>query len=165
MTFRVALAGSILLAACESNRLVLSHHDAATIDVVESGTPDAGSLFVPVEQVRRDLELGAAVTFIDARPPADYAVEHIAGAISLPYYDGSTRWNELLPLSRKLITYCGCPHTESEYLARVLIPHGFTDVHVLDEGFWIWRERGYPTVTGPDAGVMPGDLMPDGGLD
>jgi rhodanese-related sulfurtransferase len=34
-------------------------------------------------------------------------------------------------------------------LADTLFANGFTKVTILDEGFFVWRDRGYPVRSGP----------------
>lgn len=132
--------------------------------------PDAPEIhgdvsWAPIESIRSELLAGVPITLVDARPSSDYQQEHIAGALSMPYYDGASRWSELLPFERNIVTYCGCPHAESGYLAQVLSSKGFIAVRGLDEGFFEWRARGYPTVTGPGPGTMPAAWLGDAGAD
>jgi len=76
--------------------------------------------------------------------------EHIAGAVSVPFYDPSPYF-AALPKDTWLVCYCACPHAESGQLAQQLGAQGFTKVAVLDEGLGVWKARGYP-VTTSDAG-------------
>ena len=75
--------------------------------------------------------------------PSDYEQEHIAGAYNVPFYDPAP-YLDKLPKSTWLVAYCGCPHAESGNLARALLNAGFDQVTVLDEGLWVWKERGHP---------------------
>ncbi len=47
-----------------------------------------------------------------------------------------------------MVAYCGCPHAESGALMDKLLANGFTKVTILDEGFNVWLERGYPVNLG-----------------
>jgi cytochrome c oxidase cbb3-type subunit III len=89
----------------------------------------------------------AKMLLLDARVPSDYEMEHIAGAYNVPFYDPSP-YLDKLPKSTWLVAYCGCPHAESGNLARELMKAGFTQVTVLDEGLWVWKERGHPMRSG-----------------
>lgn len=102
-----------------------------------------GNRFTPADAIKRELDRGAAFGFLDARPPADYAESHIAGANNVPFYLGES-YAFALPKDRWLVSYCGCPHAESGALLDALAKKGFTKVTVLDEGFPVWRDRGYP---------------------
>jgi cytochrome c oxidase cbb3-type subunit 3/ubiquinol-cytochrome c reductase cytochrome c subunit len=89
------------------------------------------------------------MALLDARAPSDYSTEHIAGAVSVPFYDPEPYVNAL-PRDAWLVCYCACPHAESGTLAKKLVDKGFTKVTVLDEGLGVWRARKYGTHTGWD---------------
>jgi len=98
--------------------------------------------------VSRELRRGAKMALLDARAPSDYTHEHIAGAVSVPFYDPSPYVNDL-PKDAWLVCYCACPHAESKTLAQALVNRGFPKVTVLDEGIGYWRSKGYGVRTGP----------------
>ena len=89
----------------------------------------------------------ARMALLDARAPSDYVQTHIAGAVSVPFYD-PTPYLGQLPKNAWLVCYCGCPHAESGALANKLREAGFQHVTVLDEGLGVWMQKGYPTNTG-----------------
>lgn len=91
----------------------------------------------------------ARMALLDARAPSDYAAGHIAGAVSVPFYDPSP-YLDKLPKDAWLVCYCGCPHAESGALARQLLAAGYRKVTVLDEGLGAWTEQGYPMRSGLD---------------
>jgi cytochrome c oxidase cbb3-type subunit III len=96
-----------------------------------------------------ELKRGARMMLLDARVPSDYLASHIAGAVSVPFYD-PIPYVEQLPRDTWLVCYCGCPHAESGALARQLATLGFTKVTVLDEGLYYWQEHGYPMASGQE---------------
>jgi cytochrome c oxidase cbb3-type subunit 3/ubiquinol-cytochrome c reductase cytochrome c subunit len=100
-----------------------------------------------VDVVSAQLKRKAKMLLLDARVPSDYEMEHIAGAYNVPFYD-PTPFLDKLPKDTWLVAYCGCPHAESGNLARELTKAGFTKVTVLDEGLWVWKERGHPMSKG-----------------
>ncbi|HEU5478199.1 MAG TPA: c-type cytochrome, partial [Candidatus Tumulicola sp.] len=87
----------------------------------------------PADTVKAQLDRGARMAILDARAPQDYVNEHIAGAVSVPFYDPD-RYFPDLPKDAWLVCYCSCPHAESGQLATKLLNAGFTKVTVLDEG-------------------------------
>jgi cytochrome c oxidase cbb3-type subunit 3/ubiquinol-cytochrome c reductase cytochrome c subunit len=87
------------------------------------------------------------MALLDARAPSDYANQHIAGAVSVPYYDPSP-YLQKLPKNAWLVCYCACPHAESGELAGKLVAAGFSKVTVLDEGLGVWNGKGYSVHTG-----------------
>jgi len=97
--------------------------------------------------IKAQLDLGARMALLDARAPSDYSMEHIAGAVSVPFYDPSPYLNAL-PKDAWLVCYCACPHAESKTLAAKLAAAGFGKVTVLDEGLGVWKARKYGTHTG-----------------
>lgn len=109
---------------------------------------DASARFVPADAIKAALDQGSSFVIADARPPADYAGGHVAGAISVPFYRVEAFLPEI-PKDRFVITYCSCPHAESGEAARVFRSNGYPRVAVLDEGFAVWRSRGYPVRSGP----------------
>ncbi|HLK40666.1 MAG TPA: c-type cytochrome, partial [Polyangiaceae bacterium] len=83
------------------------------------------------ETVKGQLDRGARMAILDARAPSDYANEHIAGAVSVPFYDPEP-YVASLPRDAWLVCYCSCPHAESGQLAAKLDAKGFKKVTVLD---------------------------------
>ena len=104
-------------------------------------------LTTPADVIKAQLDRGARMAILDARAPSDYTNEHIAGAVSVPFYDPDP-YLDALPKSAWLVCYCACPHAESGQLAQKLQAKGFTKVTVLDEGLGVWRMRKYATSTG-----------------
>ena len=103
-----------------------------------------------VETVKAQLiDRHAKMAILDARAPSDYANEHIAGAVSVPFYEPDP-YIASLPRDAWLVCYCACPHAESGQLAQKLVAKGFTKVTVLDEGLPVWKNKHYPTATGLD---------------
>ena len=103
----------------------------------------ASPAMTPADVVKRELDRHAKMVIMDARAPSDYTSEHIAGAVSVPFYDPDPYFSQL-PRDVWLVAYCGCPHAESGTLARKLLTEGFTKVTVLDEGLPYWRSHDYP---------------------
>jgi len=106
--------------------------------------------FTSADVVKVQLDRGARMAILDARAPSDYANEHIAGAVSVPFYDPDGYMKDL-PKDSWLVCYCGCPHAESGTLARKLTAKGFTKVTVINEGLGYWTKKKY----GTNDGVLP----------
>jgi cytochrome c oxidase cbb3-type subunit III len=96
-----------------------------------------------VAVVAREYKRHARMALLDARVPSDYAAGHIAGAVSVPFYDPAPYFARL-PRDAWLVCYCGCPHAESGTLAQKLMAAGFNKVTVLDEGLGEWKDKGHP---------------------
>ncbi len=86
--------------------------------------------------------------FADARGVKQYETSHIYGAVlssapgitGAPKRDPVTNW----PKDDRVVCYCGCPHHLSSIRAAALMDNGYSDVYVIDEGFWEWHSRDYP---------------------
>ena len=98
-----------------------------------------------IDAIYPEYERGAKFILVDARPPADYNLHTIVGAISIPYYD-MPACADTIPEDAWVVTFCACPHDESVAAAEYLTEAGHEKVVVMDEGYIVWRlERGYPT--------------------
>ena len=125
--------------------------DAET-DVLNPEGPDPDFVltedrFVPVDDVKAAMDAGHKLIMLDARAHADYVDGHITGAISIPFYEIEDIIDEL-PKDTWIVSYCGCPHTLSGLAFDALADAGFDKLAVLDEGYYVWVERGYPVQTG-----------------
>jgi len=103
-----------------------------------------------VDVVKAALDRKARLVILDSRVPSDYLREHIAGAVSVPFYAPEPYVADL-PRDAWLVCYCACPHAESRALAQKLVASGFQRVTVLDEGLGVWKARGYPLASGAPA--------------
>ena len=112
-------------------------------------TPTTGH-YVPAEQVSNELKAGARMVILDARVTSDWMSSHIPGAYPAPFYDAlPPDLLKALPRSgTPIVLYCGCPHTASDEVAKVLEKAGFTNVLVIEEGVLVWAKLGYPLTFG-----------------
>lgn len=99
--------------------------------------------FVPADVVKAALDANRRLVLLDARAPYDYAQSHVSGAISAPFYEVAD-YAAQIPRDVAIVAYCGCPHAASGQAVDALKGLGYSTVYVLDEGFLVWRERGYP---------------------
>ena len=95
------------------------------------------------------LKKNAKMALVDARPTSDFLLEHITGAVNVPFYNAEL-FVDQLPKENWTVVYCACPHAESGQVADLLESEGFTRVKVLDEGFFEWKARGYPVSSQED---------------
>ncbi len=123
----------------------------ATPAINPGGAPPVlpGDHYAAVDDVKAAYDAGAQMVLLDARPPADYVEDHIAGAVSVPFYNVEAAI-PFLPPSLTIVCYCGCPHAESDAAAEVLKAAGFPNVRVINEGYHAWKDRGYPVRAGVD---------------
>lgn len=93
--------------------------------------------------------------FVDARGEQSYDLSHILGAVLSPAPDGTdpdpvASW----PTDDTIVCYCGCPHHLSGLRAADLLENRYDNVFAIDEGYWEWQKREYPT-TGRAVGTEP----------
>ncbi|WP_198665721.1 rhodanese-like domain-containing protein [Haloprofundus halophilus] len=148
-------AGAAALAGCSNSSSSgtpdnnTNGYETLTVDGSNAQVPLA-----PIEDVHQWFQDGSA-KFADARGQRQYDASHIEGAVLSPAPDGRANdptgaWDE----SQRIVTYCGCPHHLSSMRAASLIDSGYTEVFALDEGFFEWRDRGYP-LQGAEVDVEP----------
>jgi cytochrome c oxidase cbb3-type subunit 3/ubiquinol-cytochrome c reductase cytochrome c subunit len=121
-----------------------------TSPILNPGNPPAefelkDGRYVPADDVFAAHRAEQSFVLLDARPFSDYKVFRIEGAFSMPFYHVEKRLDEL-PKDLWIITYCGCPHAISGKALDVLRANGFEKSGVLDEGIYVWEDRGYPVV-------------------
>jgi rhodanese-related sulfurtransferase len=106
---------------------------------------------IPLKEAWFLYEKGKAL-FVDARDTMDFRQGHIAGAVSVPPGEAEHYLEEISILSRsglEVVVYCDgvdCPL--SPQLARTFKERGVTVVKVFVDGWYRWREAGYPIEEG-----------------
>lgn len=109
--------------------------------------------YVAAADLKAALDAKQRLALIDARPMSDWLTSHIPGAIPIPYYDVEKLAATLPKDGTMIVAYCACPHAASDHVVNQLRAKGFNATAVLDEGFVVWTERGYPVIPGvaPDS--------------
>jgi rhodanese-related sulfurtransferase len=158
LRFLIAVAVAMLVApgarvAAETPKTI----SQATLEEPDQKTPE-----VSTEDLRRVLADGSAVVF-DARPPKEYAISHIPGALNVSAKPG-------LPMSQyvpdageieralggekesPIVLYCSGPFCgRSKRLSEELLAAGFTNVRRYQLGIPVWRALGGTTQIELDA--------------
>jgi rhodanese-related sulfurtransferase len=158
LRFLIAVAVAMLVApgarvAAETPKTI----SQATLEEPDQKTPE-----VSTEDLRRVLADGSAVVF-DARPPKEYAISHIPGALNVSGKRG-------LPMSQyvpdageieralggekesPIVLYCSGPFCgRSKRLSEELLAAGFTNVRRYQLGIPVWRALGGTTQIELDA--------------
>ena len=108
--------------------------------------------YVSVADVGKAYGEKRRLVLVDARTTSDYARMHIAGAISIPYFN--MRDLDKIPNDGTwVITYCACPHHVSGIVMDELRKRGYPHTAVLDEGLFAWQQQGHAVVAAP--GQLP----------
>jgi rhodanese-related sulfurtransferase len=110
--------------------------------------------------------------FADARGQGQYERSHVYGAVSSPA--NNTMSDDPLegwPEDDRIVCYCGCPHHLSSIRAADLLNRGYTEVYVIEEGFWETEQHGkgwvphdYP-VAGANVASHPASHVIEGRVD
>ncbi|MDH5353675.1 MAG: c-type cytochrome [Gammaproteobacteria bacterium] len=105
--------------------------------------------YVSAEQLDTAIRNGARLILLDTRPPSDWYLAHIPGAIPAPAYDPESTMMLLPEDDTWIISYCACPHKYSDQMTDALRSNGYKNTAVLDEGVRWWQHNGYPIKYGP----------------
>ena len=88
-----------------------------------------------------------AVTVLDVRPPDEFALGHLPGAVNIPLRELEARLAELDP-AQEIVAYCRGPYCVLSYEAvAALRARGFK-IRRLEDVLPEWRAAGLPIVTG-----------------
>jgi ArsR family transcriptional regulator len=104
----------------------------------------------PVSRERlMELSRAGAVTVLDVRPPDEFEMGHVPGAVNIPLRDLEARLAELDP-SQEIIAYCRSHYCVLSFEAvATLRTRGFK-VRRLEEGLPEWRAAGLQIALGPE---------------
>ncbi|WP_256295940.1 rhodanese-like domain-containing protein [Haloarchaeobius salinus] len=159
MRRRTFLASSAALGAAGLAGCLAGGSDA-NVTVVEGET-------ISLQAVDKtyDWHQAESARFVDARGPGQYDQSHIVGAVSSPAANPGGPGDPVMDwdTDTRIVCYCGCPHHLSSLRAAHLQKNGYSDVHVIDEGYFEWVDRGYP-VTGQSSTAfyeISGETDPD----
>lgn len=97
----------------------------------------------PAEHVKRLLDAGARLIFVDLRPPEEFRQGHLPGARSIPLRELRRRSAEV-PRTGHVILYCTCPPEEIQAAYGFLRNQGYRNLSIMEDGYPAWAKRGYP---------------------
>lgn len=101
--------------------------------------------FVAQEKIKKLIDIGEDVAFIDLRSAEEFAKDRLPGAKSIPVEALAQRWKEI-PTSGRVVLYCACsPGQKDETYAFTLMrQEKYRNVTVLEDGYAEWAKRGFP---------------------
>jgi len=106
---------------------------------------------IGIQELKKMMDEGTAVTIIDVQPADVYAEGHIQGAISIPWKSQIALEDVFsLPQDQLIVVYCDCGPGEADSAdaAKQLFQMGYEKVKVLgDPSIKGWRQAGYPMET------------------
>jgi len=83
------------------------------------------------------------VTVLDVRPPEEFAVGHLPGAVNIPIGELKKRLGEL-PKRKEVVAYCRGPYCLMSYDAVQLLRKKGLKARRLEAGLPEWRHAGLP---------------------
>jgi cytochrome c oxidase cbb3-type subunit III len=107
--------------------------------------------YLPIAALKRAMDSRARFILLDTRSPSRWAVQHVPGAVPLPYYDVDAKASSLPNDGTWIVAYCECPTHVSQLVVDNLRKKGFKNTAVLDEGLAGWIARRFPL----DSGLLP----------
>ena len=88
-----------------------------------------------------------AVTVLDVRPPDEFALGHVPGAVNIPLRELEARLAELDP-GQEIVAYCRGPYCVLSYEAVAALRALGFKIRRLEDGLPEWRAAGLPVVAG-----------------
>jgi rhodanese-related sulfurtransferase len=102
-----------------------------------------------VDDAKDLIDTTPTLVILDVRTVAEYAAEHIEGAVHIPVEELTSRITELDWIKeqhRATLVYCRSG-VRSAQGAQILVEQGYTEVYNMLDGLLDWIAQGYPTTT------------------
>ena len=141
MKMSVAMA-ALLAALALSAPTVRAQQALADVDPSIVAQP-APPTVAPEAVLKMVQEKDPTIALVDTQPVDGYAEGHIPGAINYPWVMRVKVFPISLPRNKTLIMYGSCPH-DTEDLIRQLAEFGYTNIKVMDGGWYKWVALKYP---------------------
>lgn len=141
------LADDSVLAAFSAIRTVAENH-SAEVERVVRGWFHSRDDMEPVsrEELAARMDEGA-VTVIDVRPPDEYALGHLPGAINVPLSELSARSEGFEP-DREVVAYCRGPWCVMSFEAVAELRRNGHRARRLEDGMPEWKAAGFSVEVG-----------------
>ena len=98
------------------------------------------------KQLLKRIRAGA-VTVLDVRPPDEFALGHLPGAVNIPLRALKARLAEL-DTAQEIVAYCRGEYCVLSFEAVALLRTRGFKVRRLEDGLPEWRAAGLPVITG-----------------
>lgn len=134
----VVLAASVFLSAPAAR----AQDDLSSVDPTAAVVP-APQPIAPDAVLKAMQSKDPSIVLVDTQPVEGYADGHISGAINYPWVMQIHQFPISLPRNKTLIFYGSCPH-DTEDTIRQLAEYGYSNVKVMDGGWYKWVELKYP---------------------
>ena len=141
MKMSVAMAG-VMLALALSAPAVRAQNDLADVDPSIVAQP-APQIVAPDAVLKMIQDKDPSIALVDTQPVDGFAEGHIPGAVNYPWLMRVKVFPIGLPRNKTLIMYGSCPH-DTEDLVRQLAEFGYSNIKVMDGGWYKWVALKYP---------------------
>jgi rhodanese-related sulfurtransferase len=141
------LADEAVLDLVSALRRIAERNIAEVERVIRSYFNDRDSMEAVSREELLEKSRAGVVTVLDVRPPDEFALGHLPGAVNIPLRELEARLAEL-DGAQEIVAYCRGPYCVLSYEAvAALRARGF-NVRRLEDGLPEWRAAGLPIVTG-----------------
>jgi ArsR family transcriptional regulator len=141
------LADEAVLDALSALRRIAERNIAEVERVIRSYFDDRDSMEPMSREQLLEQSCAGAVTILDVRPPDEFALGHLPGALNVPLRELAARLAELDP-AQEIVAYCRGPYCVLSYEAVAALRAGGFRARRLEDGLPEWRAAGLPVVTG-----------------
>jgi rhodanese-related sulfurtransferase/DNA-binding transcriptional ArsR family regulator len=142
-----ALADDAVLDLVSALRRIAERNVAAVDRVVRSYFDDRDSLDPISRKELLKKSRAGEVTVLDVRPPDEFALGHVRGAVNVPLRELKTRLAQFDP-AQEIVAYCRSHYCVLSYEAVATLRKRGFKVRRLEEGFPEWRAAGLPVAIG-----------------
>jgi rhodanese-related sulfurtransferase len=142
MKVSAAMAG-VLLALAFSASAVRAQDDLAAADPTLAVAAPVAQTVAPEAVLKMVQEKDPSIALVDTQPMDGYAEGHVPGAINYPWVMRVKTFPINLPRNKTLIMYGSCPH-DTDDMVRQLAEYGYTNIKVMDGGWYKWVALKYP---------------------
>lgn len=137
------LTDDTVLSLFASVRSVAERH-LAEVDRIVQGYFEARDSMEPVTREGLAARMrDGLVTLIDVRPPDEFALGHVPGAINVPLADLQARLPEIDP-DREIVAYCRGPWCVMSFEAVAALRKRGFQARRLEDGLPEWKAAGLP---------------------
>jgi rhodanese-related sulfurtransferase/predicted transcriptional regulator len=141
------VADEAVLDLMSALRSIAERNIAEVERVIRSYFNDRDSMEPVSREELLEKSRAGVVTVLDVRPPDEFALGHLPGAVNIPLRELEARLAEL-DGGQEIVAYCRGPYCVLSYEAvAALRARGFK-VRRLEDGLPEWRAAGLPVLTG-----------------
>lgn len=124
-----------------------------TSPAAPSATPteaSAGALGYEISIAQAWAAFQKGIPFVDSRHEPEFNAGHVEGATRVAADEYAARAGELAMYSPgPVVIYCGGGQCDASHnLAKLMQQSGFTQLHIMIEGYPAWHKAGHPIATG-----------------